>query len=230
MCINSRTRTGHICKQLETLSTVWRMVCKKRGCYRLNSSPGKLIKESNATDTKAHSSKHPFVFDVHFLEMALELTTECVIDIYTWLQTYRGMITVPKCTLANTRGALMGLHGWSWMTAAPILTQVSRDYPVAFKPLPSSQEISAISCWHVERPPILTLGSLCKTNLPVERAVKSPQIKSDLPPITPLPCTSADKVLYLNRARYLCALPIDPEQHQRIFTSTYLITSSPNLY
>lgn len=64
-----------------------------------------------------------------------------------------GMITVHKRTLANTGGALMGLHGWSWISVAPILTQLSWDYPVAFKPLPSSLEISAISCRHVERSP-----------------------------------------------------------------------------
>lgn len=127
----------------------------------------------------------------------------------------RGMITVNKRTLANTGGALMGLHGWSWISVAPILTQLSWDYPAAFKPLPSSLEISAISCWHVERSPVLTLASVYKNNLPDQRAVKSPQIKPDLPPITPLHLMSADNVLYLVECVIfvLDALAVEPKQH-----------------
>lgn len=128
----------------------------------------------------------------------------------------RGMITVNKRTLANTGGALMGLHGWSWISVAPILAQLNWDYPAAFKPLPSSLEISAISFWHAERSPVLTLASFYKNNLPGQRAVKSPQIKPDLPPITPLHlisaclmfCTQVECIIFV-----LDALAVEPEQH-----------------
>lgn len=50
----------------------------------------------------------------------------------------------------------------------------------------------------------LTLASFYKNNLPNQLAVKSPQIRSDLPPITLLHL-SEENVLYLRRVHHLCA-------------------------